>query len=567
MRRFATSGTIVVLAIALWGGEALAARNFVGTQTPAPNALVTMGTTGTLTYRITNSNTGGNTGERIYEVRFRVGGGGRRGGGGATSTFSSATAAPAGWTRIAYSTTSVTFRANSWANAIPTGSYLDFPIAFNFRQTTADTTEQLRDIRATYTNSTGGPPFTWLGSDTDSNQGGWRLKSLSITSFQTTDLSGTPVSAVAYGTPFRLVMTIRNNSTATQTAIVSSANPPGLVGGSVSPGAPSSTIYSPSPLNLAPGASGTITFTYTAPGTSGTIQFTAFARNGANSATSLTALSNVLTVSPLNVSIAVTPSCLFTGATATFIMTVTNNTGSSVSNVTPSALTRVTFNGASIGAFTGPLPLPTIASLATGATGTFTWTAVVTGIVPASGPKPSFYVTGSATANGGVIVTPVATSNQEDIDEYFVNVAPLVTNASSTNEELTWTISNRGCAAVDNVSISLDPDWTYGNDAYSAVDVSAVNTVESWTAGAPNPVVFTAAPSAAERLPLDFSGDFSLVFSVLPAAPETSTFTVTITDAAVPPNTRTIVTSVQVIAFDPTGPNAAGTRIWQEEFR
>jgi hypothetical protein len=57
------------------------------------------------------------------------------------------------------------------------------------------------------------------------------------------------------------------------------------------------------------------------------------------------------------------------------------------------------------------------------------------------------------------------------------------------------------------------------------------------------------------------------VFSVLPAAPETSTFTVTITDAAVPPNTRTIVTSVQVIAFDPTGPNAAGTRIWQEEFR
>jgi hypothetical protein len=558
MRRWLISSVGVVLALALWGGCAEAARNFVGTQTPAPNAPVTMGTAGTLTYRIANANTGGNTGERIYEVRFRMSGG--------RSTFSATTAAPAGWTRTAYSTTSVTFRANSWANAIATGSYLDFPVAFNFRQTTADTTERLRDIRARFTTSTGGPPFTDLGSDTDSNQGGWTLRSLSITSFQTTDLSGTPVSAVAYGTPFRLVMTIRNNSTATQSAIVSNPNPPGLVGGSVSPGLPSSTVYSPSPLNLAPGASGTITFTYTAPATSGSIQFTAAARNGANTATSLTAFSNVLTVSPLTVSIAVTPSCLFTGATATFTMTVTNSTGSSVTDVTPSALTRVTVNGASIGAFTGPSPA-SIASLANGASGTFTWTAVVTGTVSASGPKPSFYVTGSATANDGVIVTPVATSNQEDIDEYSVSVAPSNTNASSTNEELIWTINNRGCAAVDSVSISIDPDWTYANDAYSEVDLSAVSTVETWSTGAPNPVVFTAAPTVAERLPLDFTGDFRLVFSALPVVPETSNFTVTVTDAAVPPNTRTIVTSVQVISFDPAGPNAAGTRIWQEQVR
>src|SRR5574341_737177 len=559
MGRWWISGLFAVLALGFWNDRAEAARNFVATQSPAPNAPVTMGTTGSLTYQIANQNTGGNTGERIYEVRFRMQGG--------RSTFSSSTAAPAGWTRTGYSSTSVTFRATSWANAIPTGSSLNFVIVFNFRSTSPDTNELLRDIRTRFTGSTGGPPFSNYGSDTDSNQGGWTLRSLAITSFQTTDLAGVPVSAVAYGTPFRLVMTIRNNSTTTQTAVVSNPPAPGLVGGSLNPGAPSSTVYNPSPLNLAPGASGTITFTYTAPsGTPGTIQFTASARNGANNATSLTALSNVLTVSPLSVGIAVTPSCLFTGDTATFTMTVTNNTGSAVSNVTPSALTRFTVNGASIGAFTGPSP-PSVNPLASGASARFTWTAVVTGTVPASGPKPSFYVTGSATANSGVIVTPAATSNQEDIDEYIVSVTPSSTNASSTNEELLWTVSNRGCGAVDSVSISIDAAWTYANDAYSAVDISAVNTVETWSASAPNPVVFTAAPTAAERLPIDFSGDYSLVFSVLPVVPEVSTFTVTIIDVAIPPNTRTVPTSVHVNAFDPTGPNASNTRIWQAEFR
>lgn len=553
--RYITTVLAVLGVLGLWETSAHAARDFTAAQSPAPNAPVTMGTTGTLSYQITNANTGGNTGERIYEVRFRMASG--------LSTFSSSTAAPAGWTRISYSTTSVTFRANSWANAIATGNSLNFAIIFNFRSTTADTTERLRDIRARYTTSTGGPPFTNLGSDTDSNQGGWTLRSLSITSFQTTDLFGVPVSAVAYGTQFRLVMTIRNNSTASQTAIVSTPNPPGLVGGSLNPGAPSSTVYSPSPLNLAPGASGTITFTYTAPsGTPGTIQFTAAARNGANTATSLTAVSNVLTVSPLNANIAVAPSCLFSGDTATFTMTVTNNTGSAVSNVTPSALTRFTFNGASIGAFTGPSPASF--DLAAGASNTFTWTAVVTGTVPAAGPKPSFYVRGSASANGG-LVTPVATSTQEDIDEYVVSLAPATTNASSTNEELVWTVTNQGCAPIDRVSITIPSGWTYASDGYAAVDLGA-SVVDSWVPGSPNPVLFTA-PIPGERIPLGYSGDFSLVFSAVPASAGTSDFSVTIIDTAVPPNTRVTTTQVQIDPFDTTGPNASDAVLWQEEYR
>jgi hypothetical protein len=148
-----------------------------------------------------------------------------------------------------------------------------------------------------------------------------------------------------------------------------------------------------------------------------------------------------------------------------------------------------------------------------------------------------------------------------------VSVAPTDTNASSTNQELTWTVVNRGCAAINSVSILIDTDWTYANDAYSAVDVSAVNTVETWSAGTPNPLQFTAAPTAAERLPIDFTGDFSLTFSALPVTPETSNFQITIIDTAVPQNTKIVSTSVNVQPFDLTGPNAAGTLIWQEQFR
>jgi hypothetical protein len=79
-------------------------------------------------------------------------------------------------------------------------------------------------------------------------------------------------------------------------------------------------------------------------------------------------------------------------------------------------------------------------------------------------------------------------------------------------------------------------------------------------------VLFTA-PIAAERIPLDYTGEFSLVFSAMPVVTGVSNFTVTITDAAIPPNTRTPVTPVVVNAFDPVGPNATDSFVWQEEFR
>ena len=98
--------------LAAWSDAAFAARTFTYLQAPAAGTKFSMGTTQALSYQISNTATGGNAGERIYEIRFRINSG---------STFSSGTAAPAGWTRTAYSTTSVTFRATSWANAIAVG--------------------------------------------------------------------------------------------------------------------------------------------------------------------------------------------------------------------------------------------------------------------------------------------------------------------------------------------------------------------------------------------------------------------------------------------------------------
>src|SRR5207244_10421489 len=140
-----------------------------------------------------------------------------------------ATAAPAGWTRTAFSTTSVTFRASSWATAIISGGSTSFALQITMRSTTANVNETLQDIRSRFTTTTTGPPFTNLASITAGAPGSWTLVSLGITSFQITDLAGSAITAVTSGTSFRLVMTVRNLSTATQNNIASNPNPPPAV--------------------------------------------------------------------------------------------------------------------------------------------------------------------------------------------------------------------------------------------------------------------------------------------------------------------------------------------------
>lgn len=555
----------VVLTLGVWTSAAQAARQFsVAQVSPTPPGQFDMGSAQSLTLRVTNTSTGSNSSERIYEMRFRLNG--TCSGSSCTATlFSSSTVAPTGWTRTSFSTTSVTFRATSWDNSIVTGSSLDFTLVLNAGTSTQDRSETLRDARASFTLDTNfSNGITRTGRYTANTPGSWTLKSLSITSFQTTDTSGNPTSAIAAGTSFRIVITVRNISTATQSGIVANPSPPTATKtGTWTPGSwpnCSLTGTSPSPLNLAPGAGGTITYTCTTSSSnSGTVYFTAAVRDSSGSATSRTAVSNTLSVSPLVASIAASPSCIFPGDTATFVMTVINNTGSALSNVTPSALTRL--GTVTIGAFSGPTPA-SVASLATGATATFTWTAPVTGTVPSSGAKPDFAVSGTASGNGGAITSPLATSTPVDLDDYLAAVTALTpVNAGSTNAELSWAVTNRGCADVSQVAILLPGGWTYGGDSYSLVNNTAGTPVETWTVSSST----FSAPNATDRMGFNYEGDFNLVFSATPAAAGAYGFTVRITDSAA----RTVdrVTSITVNPYGTAGANNAASGVWREEFR
>jgi hypothetical protein len=257
----------------------------------------------------------------------------------------------------------------------------------------------------------------------------------------------------------------------------------------------------------------------------------------------------------------ITPICLYSGDIATVQMVVQNKTGATVNNVTPSVITCI--GPAQIGSpactwLTGPTPANM--SLLTNATGTFTWTAAVTG-----NPNDSYSVSGYATANGP-ITTATTISNVQDVDGYIVTVeskstSTFQTNADSVNEELHWNVTSFACSNINKVSIAIPAGWTFANDGYALVtNTTTTQQVETW-----NPPVGTTftSPNATDRIPPNgISGDFYLVFSQTPAATGNYNFDVTITDdlgvVRVKPSTIT------VNPFNTGTWNSSSTGIWQE---
>ncbi len=526
-----------------------------------------MGSTVPFTYQITNTANGGNAGERIYEMRFRLSGTG--------TTFSSTTAAPAGWTRTAYSTTSVTFQASSWANAIATGTFKDFTVVLVMRTTTANVNETLRDARARYTTTTTGPPFTRLASVTTNNPGSWALRALDAT-IQITDISNNPITSIQSGGSFKVIITVTNRSSATQSSIVvgNAGNRPVPTIGPP-PGSPVVTlnnpapVYSPNPLTLAPGATGTITFTYTTnPSDAGTVTFAFYVRNNTGSATSINPItSGSLNVNTPSASLSVSPICAYVGQNMTVTMTLTNSAPNAIINVTPTLNPSV---GAPVVFVSGPTPAapngPIPAS--NGGSFIFTWVYQISGGIP--GQTFTFSGSASGTEQGTGTPRSTLTTTSSTLTEggYTITITPAATNASSSNEAISWTFINQGCAAVTSVSIAYPVGWSWGGDAYSLVENSPANLIETWTFSAPgsNPVVFTA-PSVAERLMLAGGGDFGLVFTATPAAttPPPVNFTIVTTDANGRSDTDTVPITVNVFNFSSL--NEATTESYREEFR
>jgi len=565
-------------ALAAASTSAFAARTFTVTQTapaPAPPSEMDMSSTQTLTFTITN--TGGNASERIYRLRIRLNGT-CTGTGCVATLFTSASAAPLNWTRTAFTTTSITYQAATYADAISASASVSVVVTAG--KSTLDRTETLRDVRAYFTTDNNfANGITQSGSTTLSSQGSWVLQSLQITSIQTTDTSGVSVSAIAAGTTFRIVITVKNISAATLNTIVANPTPPTAAtsGGFGTSPSCSLTSTSPSPLNLTAGSTGTMTYTCTTiAANSGTVTYSVTDVRSGTTATSRTATSNVLSVSPLSVSIAVTGpyvadgTCHFSGDTAKFVMSVKNNTSGNITSITPSSLTFVG-SSASVGAFTGPVAACTL-PLTVGNTCTYTWTAPVSivGSYPSTGAKPNFKVTGSATANPGPITSPVVTSNIQDIDGYVVTVSPTTTNTTSNSQQLTFTVNNRGCDNLNQVAISVPGGFTYGNDGYSLVNDNSGTGIqnESWSQSV---TTFTAPANNAPavdpgRIPNNGStGDFSLVFSATPSATATYTFGLNLIDEN--GVSRTVNVDVPVATFGSGTLNSSSPAAWHEVFQ
>ena len=573
---------LIGLIATLWFAPAQAARSYSAAQTsptPTPGQF-DMGTTQSITLSVTNTSTGANSDERLYQVQFQLSTTACSPTPCTNTGFSSATTAPAGWTRTAFSGASITFKANSFANALgstmqspnvlPTNT--SFTLVLAVGTFTADLSQTLSKVTARLSPNTSFGGSHAVNCISGSCLGSWKAMSLQITSFQTTDLSGNPISGTASGNSFRVVITAKNISTATQNGIVANPSPPTAnTVGTWKPGSPgcSLTGTNPSPLNLASGASGTITYTCTTVSTptpdNGTVSFTAAVRNGTTTATSRSVTSNVITVSQITVQMAITPVCLFSGSTATMKLTVTNSTLLTIFSVTPSALTITPVNGASTSSLTGPSPA-SIASLAPGASGTFTWTATVTGTVDTTLPKPAITAGASVSYNfGGPVQTTPVVSGAEDVDDFVVSVSPTSTNAASVNAELTFHVKNRGCVNnVTQVTITAPAGWTASSDVYSIVTDTLGNSLENnWTVSG---TTFNA-PNATAQMPTDKTGDFSVVFSATPSSAGTSVFTVSVTDGTNTANHNGPETTVTVNAFRSGTLNQTQPSIWREIFQ
>ena len=151
-------------------------------------------------------------------------------------------------------------------------------------------------------------------------------------------------------------------------------------------------------------------------------------------------------------------------------MTVANSGGAAVRNVVPGTPTLAPAGLAALKAGTGPVP-PSVASLASGASTTFTWT-FVAGATPGT-IRVSSGATG-ADANSGVAlssgtVTSGTSSSAPPAIEATLEAAPATVNAGQ-GITLTLVVTNPGLAAVNAFTVG-DPVST-STDGASATIVS-----------------------------------------------------------------------------------------------
>lgn len=324
---------VVSMALFLGAGTAHAARSFSVLQLNSPQPVeVTMGDpAGTaLTYRVTNTATGGDVNKKIYRLRFTAAAG---------YSFTGAPTLPVGWAVSGVPGQTITLLAatapctNCLVSTGAGGTFKDFTLALGAIPTTTSDTVSTVSVVGRFDSAQN---RTYNGQTFVTRRS---LKAALVAYLPTQctpDCTNwgagcTVTSAINVGGTHSLALIVQNKSSSTWTGIISNPNPPTAVytwagGGPSLAGATS--------ISLAPGACGVVTWTATMPGGRvGSVYFTARARNSTGAATSILATSNTVIVSSL--AAAIGQSCVFPAETTTVTVTVTNNGASSIANVKP----------------------------------------------------------------------------------------------------------------------------------------------------------------------------------------------------------------------------------------
>ena len=270
-------------------------------------------------------------------------------------------------------------------------------------------------------------------------------------------ITATP-ARVNVGQSLTVVLTVTNAGSSAATNAVPAAP---TVTGTGTVGTPTGPVPA-SIATLAPGASGTFTWTYPASG-AGTLAFAGSA--SAIDTFSGTAVTGVtVPASPARATVeipaALTASLPSSGAAAvgqefTVAMTVTNAGGATARNLVPAAPTLTPAGLATLKAGTGPVPT-SVASLAGGVVATFTWT-FVAGSTPGT-VRISSSATGTDANSGAAVASGTAISGNFTLGaagmQATLEAAPAVANLGQAIH-LTLTLTNPGLADVRNFAVGV----------------------------------------------------------------------------------------------------------------
>lgn len=527
---------------------AFAARVITVTAVSKPADVVMQTASTSVSINVRNSNTGGNSGENIYRVQFRLLAG---------YTWILPTP-PAGWsvslnasrTRATFTTTS-----NTVPPKIATGQSQTFNLILGpIPQGSQDVANEFWLNRVTATYDPGSNPTARQNNPPGTS---WNRRSL----YMTLAASPSSVTASAPNNIITVTMTVadrRLSGSTGLTGVTSTPLPP-----SNSPVPSGFTVTAganPTPVTLTPGQTKSLVWTYTvgfAPGktcpqaTPGTVTFSAQATAGNVSARSPSVTTNAVSIGCFTASIAA-PACGVAGGSATVVMTVYNYNSSNMNSLRNATLTKDAASTATGTASCGAPAYSSFTAPPSSSSTTVTWSCTL----PASALVGDTYifdgqVTGTLQSDGNTYTTPLSSSAPLTFAATGIMAVLSLTNvpAGSTNVLITWTITNSGCTAqsLNNVQVTIPaagapPDaWTYISSA------SIVNNIDDWSDSLSGSVVTYAAGTP---MPLGTSGDFDIMFSQVPTTQNPYVFNVHTTDTT--GITRDISTTITV------DPEAAG---------